>query len=109
MHLHIKIKLLTFFFMSRYDPHGLYINYQKKSHIGQILQKKPTNDYYAITDQDIKKAIQILKSGGYFVSRYSPNTNMAYYGGVIQSNSVTNRQIFTDLRSKLERSNASFL
>ena len=59
--------------MSFFDPQELYIHPQKKSHKGQVIRKKAVTPIYAIMDSDVKQAIKILTSDGYYVSPTPPD------------------------------------
>ena len=58
--------------MSFFDPQGLYYRPQRKSHKGQVLQKKANTIVYAITESDVKHSINVLNSYGYYVSPTPP-------------------------------------
>lgn len=63
---------LFIFFMSYFDPYFLYSHPQRKSHKGQVIQKKPTDVPYGFNDQDLKRAITIVTNYGYYISRTPP-------------------------------------
>lgn len=55
--------------MSYFDPYYLYSHPQRKTHKGQVIQKRPTDVPYGINDEDMKKAIHVLKNYGYYISK----------------------------------------
>lgn len=57
----------SFFIMSIFDPHGVYFHYQKKSHKGQVIQKKPAPNKSAVSKDDIPRAITTLKNFRYTI------------------------------------------
>ena len=58
--------------MSFFDPHYLYHHPQRQSHKGQIIQKKAVKTSYALTDEDLKKAVEACLAYGYYVSPQPP-------------------------------------
>ena len=60
--------------MSYFDPYQLYSHPQRKSHRGQVIQKRPTDVPYGINDHDMKKAITVLTNYGYYISKNPPTT-----------------------------------
>ena len=61
--------------MSIFDPYQLYIHPQRKSHKGQVIQKKPVNVPYAFTQSDLERAIMIVENYGYSISRGVPSAS----------------------------------
>lgn len=58
--------------MSLFDPHRLYRKQYRKSHKGQIIQQRPVEEKTAISQQDIDKAIKLVRSLNLTVGREIP-------------------------------------
>ena len=51
--------------MSMFDPYQLYIHPQRKSHKGQVIQKKSHAPEYAITQRELERALAVVQTYGY--------------------------------------------
>ena len=63
-----------------FDPHKLYTHHQRKSHKGQIIQKRPVNPNYAASYEDLKRAILVAQTYGYSISKGISFTDFAICG-----------------------------
>ena len=58
--------------MSYFDPHRLYYHSNRKTHKGQIIQKRFVDHDSAFTKEDLDRSFRVLKAYGYYVSRNPP-------------------------------------
>ena len=59
--------------MSYFDPYSIYKTTRKRStHNAQVLQKKPVDPSFALTNYDLKRAIDVMKSYHYYFTKSSP-------------------------------------
>lgn len=79
--------------MSIFDPHALYYHPEKKTHKGQIIQKKPTNLQHAISKSEIPRSISVLKSYGYDVYPPGESIKTTIYSDTICKTYVFNVNI----------------
>ena len=87
--------------MSIFDPQHLYVHHQKKTHKGQIIQKRPTNLEFAASQQDFQKAVKIIQTYGYQIAR-SLGFAYAFYSGTVETNYFDYKSIFNStVRQKL--------
>ena len=66
-----------------FDPHKLFTHPQKKSHQGQIIQKRPVDPHYAASHEDLKRAIIVAKTYGYSLVRGLTGFDYSMYSGKI--------------------------
>ena len=93
--------------MSYYDPYYLYTHPQRHSHKGQVIQKRPVKVDYAANQDDLRRALQIVKGYGYTISK-TPiiNAEFSIYGGVINKDTINLRDIINaDGKTHLQRYN----
>ena len=58
--------------MSYFDPHRLYYHSNRKTHKGQIIQKRFVDHDSAFTKEDLDRSFRVLKAYGYYFSRNPP-------------------------------------
>lgn len=80
--------------MSNFDPFQLYSHKQRASHKGQIIQKRPVNANYAASADELKRAILVVKTYGYSISKTIHFTDFSMYGGTV---SFTNEKRYVAL------------
>ena len=64
--------------MSMFDPYQLYSHPQRKSHKGQVIQKKATEGPYAITQRELERALAVVQTYGY--NLYPPGISKSFLG-----------------------------
>lgn len=80
-----------------FDPHKLYTHPQKKSHQGQIIQKRPVDAHYAASHEDLKRAFIVAKTYGYTMSKGISFTEFAVCGGQVSFNTDIRSVSFSDI------------
>lgn len=48
--------------MSLFDPYQINKRRVKKSHKGQVIQQRPSKDYFAISPSELPRSLQVIKS-----------------------------------------------
>ena len=64
-----------------FDPYHLYSHPQKKSHKGQIIQKRPVDTQYAASHEDLQRAFIVAQTYGYTISKTIPFVEYSIFGG----------------------------
>ena len=80
-----------------FDPYRLYTHSQKKSHKGQIIQKRAVNPHYAASEEDLKRAFIVAKSYGYSLVKGVHFLDYSIYGGVSLFTNTTRGVAFSDI------------
>lgn len=55
--------------MSTFDPHGLYFRSNRKTHKGQIIQKRFVDHDSSFSKEDLTRSFRVLSAYGYYTSQ----------------------------------------
>ena len=87
--------------MSIFDPQQLFVHHQRKTHKGQVFQKRPTNLQFAASQEDFQKAVQTIQTYGYQITR-ALGFAYAFYSGEVSTTYFDYKSIFNStIRQKL--------